>query len=455
MEQERLSPRLVASDISVGPPGGEPILRGVNLEVDAGEWLGITGANGSGKTTLALALAGLARVRQGRVCVAGEPLLTGSASRTRVAAILQEPGSQLLCDRVLDEIALTAINLGIDRGAALKAAREIAERLAIRELEQNPAALSAGRQQVVLLAAALAARPAVLIADEALAHVDAPTRYRVQSVLKEETSRGLAVIWVTQSAAELANADRAIEVTRHGIIAWRQAQASDSLEPRTASASVQSEIGRIRVKSNSNHDNRIRVEHSIEIPIPTTGLVVVTGANGVGKTTLLEAIAGGFDRPEVEVEWLGRSGSNSFSGSKFGPLLVGERPETQIVHEQVADEVVYAATARGRSRSESLAHARELLRALPFGTDLLERRTWSLSVGEKRVVLNIGGLIAPTTLLAIDEPTAGLDAGGSEAMANLVQQRATSGPVFVATQDVDRFRGLAGHYVDLGVASSR
>jgi energy-coupling factor transporter ATP-binding protein EcfA2 len=437
--------------VSVGPPGAELVVRNLTLEVGAGEWLGITGANGSGKTTVALALAGLAPVQSGRILIDGAPLAPGSPTRTRVAAILQEPGSQLLTDRVIDEVALTARNLGTPRDQAIERAVQIADRLGIRELEQNPAALSVGRQQVVLLAAALVSKPSVLVADEALAHVDATSRADLLSLLREEVGSGLTLVWVTQSADELSRADRALELTRAGLIQWRK---QPSQGPREAGAVIfVPAIGRVRITPNKQNRSRIRVNHEVDLPIPGTGVVLVTGANGAGKSTLLECIAGALDQPEVEVLWgTQTSGAKSKPKGEFGPLLVGERPETQIVHEQVEDELCHAAVARGMARAEALDLACELLKTLPLGAELMSRRTWSLSLGEKRVVLSVGAMIAPAVLLALDEPTAGLDEARSEFMANLVQRRATNGPVFVASQDTEWMAKVGGERFDLGNA---
>jgi ABC-type multidrug transport system ATPase subunit len=68
---------------------------------------------------------------------------------------------------------------------------------------------------------------------------------------------------------------------------------------------------------------------------------------------------------------------------------------------------------------------------------LLARQTWSLSTGEKRLVEVIGALIAPSSLVLLDEPTAGLDAGRRAALARLVERRAASDAVLIASQDVE------------------
>jgi energy-coupling factor transport system ATP-binding protein len=167
---------LWARDLWVAPPAegaqrrGDPetVIRGFSLELGAGEWLALCGANGCGKTSLLLALAGLWPVRSGELLFEGRPFGPGTPAerRARLAVILQDPSSQLLQPTLREELAFSALNLG---HAPDEVAREVArwsDRMGLtNELERDPQQLSAGRQQLVLLAAALVSRPALLLAD--------------------------------------------------------------------------------------------------------------------------------------------------------------------------------------------------------------------------------------------------------------------------------------------------
>src|SRR6185369_14787066 len=97
-------------------------------------------------------------------------------------------------------------------------------------------------------------------------------------------------------------------------------------------------------------------------------------------------------------------------GPAAPPLLVAQYPERQIFEEEVARESTFAAVARGVPKAEAVHRAATVFERLGVGALFQERRrTWELSAGERRLVLLAGAVIAPSGLLALDEPTAGLD----------------------------------------------
>jgi energy-coupling factor transport system ATP-binding protein len=118
------------------------------------------------------------------------------------------------------------------------------------------------------------------------------------------------------------------------------------------------------------------------------------------------------------------------------PLLVAQYPERQIFEDSVGREVRFAAIQRGVAPAEALSLARREFEALGMEDGILERRTWDLSAGEKRLVLLVSALVSPASLLALDEPTAGLDPVRRSAVARAVRRRAANTPVLVASQDL-------------------
>jgi energy-coupling factor transporter ATP-binding protein EcfA2 len=169
-----------------------PVLRGVDLAVERGEFLALMGPTGAGKTTLCLALNGLVPqttggVIRGTVRVLGQdPRRTPVAQlATRVGTVYQDPESQLFCPTVEEEVAFGPENLGLDP-------REIAARVSwaldlvemTPSLHRAPTQLSGGQKQRVAIAATLAMHPEVLILDEPTSGLDPAGQFEVVAVIE-------------------------------------------------------------------------------------------------------------------------------------------------------------------------------------------------------------------------------------------------------------------------------
>jgi energy-coupling factor transport system ATP-binding protein len=177
--------------------GPVPILRDITLEVQAGEALALVGANGAGKTTLIKHLNGLHRPARGRVVVLGRDTRRAKVSQLarQVGLAFQNPNDQFFTFRVWDEIAVGARALGCyDEGWL----RELAHLFGLQALlERSPYRLSEGEKKRVAFAAALAARPAVLVLDEPTAGQDWAFRQALGDALSELRARGHAIVLVT------------------------------------------------------------------------------------------------------------------------------------------------------------------------------------------------------------------------------------------------------------------
>ena len=451
---------LEAIDLAVTPPGAQdPSVRGVSLSVRAGDWLAIAGENGGGKTSLLLALSGLWPITSGSLKLYGQPFGPGLAegAAATLGVVLQDPSSQLLQPTVGEELAFTSRNLGAREDEVAREVGRWTRALGLEaELAQDPATLSAGRQQLVLLAAALVARPSLLLADEPTAHMDAATRAKVRAAITGEVARGLAVIWATQDHAELSAASRTLVVASQGSAALVEpveagtdagsgsregAARPDRLSPPHDEGTA---VLRLEVRpATTERGPRIGVPRPLDIQLGGRGVTALTGPNGTGKSVLLAAAAGLEEVPQVRVRWV--------TPPARPPIMALQYPELQVFEERVADEIVFAAVARGLDRPAALAAAADHLRSMDLDPErLLARRTWTLSTGEKRLVEVIGALIAPASLVLLDEPTAGLDGGRRAALARLVQRRAGDDPVLVASQDVDWVEGVGARCYPLG-----
>lgn len=412
---------LAVRDLWATPAGApDPVVRGVSFEVRPGEWLAVTGSNGCGKTTLAIAAAGLLPPSRGTVEWAGRPAADGAvqAGPGPILAILQDPGTQLLQPTVAEELRFTASNLGLDPAGTDQAVSRLVARLGLEGLEGlDPRSLSAGGQQLVLIAGALAARPGLLVADEPCAHLDAEARRRVIDLVAEEVAAGMAVIWVTQGDEERAAATRVLQLESPPLVPGED-MARVVRGPVVQELEVAPDRG--------SPGPRVRTPVPMRVEVRGPGLVALEGPNGSGKSVLLSAACGVLTCPQIRV----------VSRGVDQPLLASQYPEMLIFHERVEEELVYAATARGMPLPEALDAAAIMLRRLAMDARrLMGMSAWDLSTGEKRLIELVAVLIAPAGLVALDEPTGGLDPVRRRVVAGLVRERALQSAVLVASQD--------------------
>ncbi|MHB8732321.1 MAG: energy-coupling factor transporter ATPase [bacterium] len=195
-------------------PAGPPVLRGVSLRIEPGEYVAVVGPNGSGKSTLARQLNALLRPVSGRVLVAGldtrDPAHT-RAIRSTVGMVFQHPESQMVATIVEEDVAFGPENLGVPHAELRVRVREALELVGMwGARDRPPHLLSAGQKQRVAIASVLAMRPACLVLDEATSMLDPEGREAVAAIIAELRRRGTTVVAITHLMNEAARADRII-----------------------------------------------------------------------------------------------------------------------------------------------------------------------------------------------------------------------------------------------------
>jgi len=204
---------LEARGVTVARQRGLPVAGPFDLDVRAGEVLGVTGANGTGKSTLGLTLAGLlppedGRVRALPVLAAGEredPLRWSSrALLTRIATVMQTPEHQLLAKTVRDELAVGPRALRMPEPEITARVDELLERLRLASVAgANPYTLSGGEKRRLTVAAALATRPRMLVLDEPTFGQDATTWAELVALIADLRDQGAAVVAISHDEAVL------------------------------------------------------------------------------------------------------------------------------------------------------------------------------------------------------------------------------------------------------------
>jgi lipoprotein-releasing system ATP-binding protein len=195
------------------------VLRGVDLEMNAGEVVAITGASGTGKSTLLHILGALDRPTAGSVEVAGEDLnsLWDEALaelRNRQIGFVFQFHHLLPEFSAVENVAMPALMAGLTMEAALERALELLTELRLADrADHRPARLSGGEQQRVAVARALVNRPRLLLADEPSGNLDEASSERLHDLLFELNEReGQSLLLVTHDHSLAARAGRVLEL---------------------------------------------------------------------------------------------------------------------------------------------------------------------------------------------------------------------------------------------------
>lgn len=438
------------TDIWAAPAGAsEAVIRGISLEIAAGEWVALEGPNGCGKTTLLLVAARLLEPSRGRREWVDRDRPPGAQTSPRVATVLQDPSVQFFTRSVAEEVELTALHLG-DPGSLRRerAGRWIRELGLDPDRDRDPVTLSAGRQQLVLLAAALASAPALLVGDEPGAHLDAASRRRVIGAIRDGCREGMAVLWATQQPEERDAATRVIALPGPEPLGAGERAApriEDSAAEAPAGNSATATWGSVAIGPEPSADHpgpRVRVPREVCWDMPRAGLVGFSGANGVGKSVLLASLCGVAAPPQILVRRSEPVGAP--------PLLVGQYPERELFEDTVGREICFAAVSRGVPRAAAWDRASLLLKIFRLERSLgADRATWELSTGERRLVLLIGAIVAPASLLALDEPTAGLDPVRRAALGEILGRHSRRCLVAIASQDTGWLEALGARILTI------
>lgn len=199
--------------------GSQPVLRGVNLEVHAGESIAIVGPSGCGKSSLMYCLAGLEYPTGGEINLCGQDLWSKN-DEERASIRLRQCGfvfqsSDLMAELTLrDNIALPYELLGYKRKFALARADDLLKQLNIQEAaHRRPAQVSGGQRQRAAVARALIGSPAVVFADEPTGALDSSARENVlEAMLNSVKKAGAALIMVTHDEKAAGQVDRIVSM---------------------------------------------------------------------------------------------------------------------------------------------------------------------------------------------------------------------------------------------------
>ena len=192
-------------DLAGGYAPGRDALSGVTFALEGGEAAGVLGPNGGGKTTLFRALLGELPHRRGAVHVAGRPAYVPQTERGRLDFPVDATGVALM-----GAYGRTPFYRRVSRADRARAARAL-ERVGLADRARDTfGTLSGGQRQRVLIARALVQDAPVLLLDEPLSGVDAPSAARIEALLGELRAEGRALLVATHDVGQARRFDRVL-----------------------------------------------------------------------------------------------------------------------------------------------------------------------------------------------------------------------------------------------------
>ena len=457
---------VVAHDLSVTYRGGtRPALTGVSVRVPAGSCLLVVGPSGSGKSTLGLAVAGLVP-REIRAEMTGSLTVDGTETRalapavlaSRVGIVFQDPGSQLVMERVEDEVAFGLENRAWPLTVMKARVPEVIAEAGLAGLERRrPNRLSGGQQQRLALAGVLAASPGCLVLDEPTANLDPESAASLFGRLRGLLAAGETTLVLIEHHVEDAwpLADLVLALDRDGSVIdvgapdavlarsrERMAAAGTWLPGDRAAASASkataSPVGESIVVARDvayAYERGSPVLDGVDVAVGAGERLALVGANGSGKSTLGRLLVG-LLRPGRGTVRVGGDDPSRLSATILARRAgyVFQDPESGFLTDRVVDEVMLGLTDAER------ATAPDLMERLGLPLEVFGARSpYRLSGGEARRLSLACTLVRSPGLLVLDEPTYGQDRLGYGALVRILDAHVDRGAAVVAATHDERF----------------
>jgi energy-coupling factor transport system ATP-binding protein len=395
-------------------------LAPLSLDIAPGDAVLVTGPSGCGKSTLARCLTGLIpHLYRGKL--SGEVRVNGlSTAQTplwqlaeQAGMVFQNPATQMLTTSVEEEIVFGLENLGLPPRDIRERLETALARFGLEALRRrSPQTLSGGEQQKLALAAITARRPSLLVLDEPLSMLD-----------------GHAVADLTAHLAALARHSTGIVVCEHraGHLQTIPGLRTVSLNGRVTSQSpdpTHASRFALHVPDFTLKASKLSVVlgdrpilRDLSFSAAGGSVVAITGRNGVGKTTLLRALAG----------LQKHDGTVAAEGALPDLGLVFQNPDLQLFNPSVREEILYRVPEPDMAL---YAWLMETLGLKPYEATppLL------LSEGEKkRVALAMVLMRQPRHGILLDEPSLGQDAAHKATLIRLCRTLAAAGRLVILT----------------------
>jgi energy-coupling factor transport system ATP-binding protein len=434
-------------------------LKNINMTVNNGEFILLTGRSGCGKTTLIRSLNGLIPhfypgEIQGDLLIDGKSLLEMKPLDLAgvIGTVFQDPRSQFFMTDTTRELAFGCENMGMLREETIKRIVKATQDLQLESfLNRSIFALSSGEKQQVAIGSVYALAPKVYIFDEPSANLDYDATRRLADILKKLKSAGYTifiaehrfyylqdlidrVFWIENgqimqsfTKEQFCNLDENTRVT-YGL---------RTVYPERETKSRQKGLKEMSYEKNSLEVSNLDffykkgqvVLQNVNFRAESGDVIGILGHNGSGKTTLLSIMTGILKEKKGIIRYNGKTISPK--QRRALSYLVMQDADYQLFGSSVEEELALGLETECAKKIDTTLQALEL-------SEYKERHPASLSGGQKQRVTIGAAIVKGSPIIYFDEPTSGLDYDSMVRVSKLIETLAESGIiVFVVSHDFE------------------
>lgn len=433
-------------------------LKDINLTIQTGEFILLTGRSGCGKTTLIRSLNGLIPhfypgEIKGDILMDGQSLLELKPSDLagKIGTVFQDPRSQFFMTDTTRELAFGCENMGFSREKTIDRIAKAVTDLKLEDyLNRSIFDLSSGEKQQIAIGSVYALLPKVYIFDEPSANLDYAATKRLAEIMKRLKQDGYTIIVVEHRFYYLRELlDRAYLIQNgkieQGFTREQFCSLPDEIRIEYGLRTVfpEHDAEKYRVKSVAcKQGSTLKVSNlsfaykkgpdvlqNINFEAHAGAVIGILGHNGAGKTTLLSIITGLLKE---------KSGSICYNGKKLSPrqrrslsYLVMQDSDYQLFASSVEEELSLGIETDCSQKVAETLDALEL-------SEYRECHPASLSGGQKQRVTIGAAIVKDSPVIYFDEPTSGLDYDSMVRVSHLIEQLASAGVIiFVVSHDFE------------------
>lgn len=472
-------------------------LDNINLEINKGEFILLTGKSGSGKSTLGKALTGSVPNFYGGT-IKGEILISGCSLKKvkeeerakAITMVFQDPEKQLVMNKVHREIALGLQNIGIESSDIKRRVFESLQFLNILDLwERNIDTLSGGQKQKVSIASALSYAPSCIIFDEPTSQLDPSSAEETFNLVKKINKElGITIIVIEQRINKWFDEADKIYIMDEGKISFYgdrenfyknvpheydifmpsylrfMKKLGEDMPPRdfrealikvsenedlklknplkTVEKEKKEEIIKVHKMSFSYEDHKVIKD--LELSVMGEDFLCIMGPNGAGKSTFLKCLMG-FLNYKGSISVLNKEASKI---KKEGILkyigYVSQNPNDYITKETVYEELKFTLD-NYKIKDEGIIT--EVLNKLEL-YECKDKNPRDLSGGQKQRVAIASILVIKPKIIILDEPTRGMDLEAKEKLGLILKKLQEDGStIIIVTHDVEFSASFCNRFI--------